>query len=39
MAVLLNVLAAAGVSTMDLLDLRQRWHFERSHRGDSMPTG
>jgi DNA-binding transcriptional regulator YiaG len=33
MAALLAVLSAAGVSTMELLDLRQRWQFERSHRG------
>jgi hypothetical protein len=33
MAALLSVLAAAGVSTVDLLDLRQRWNFERANRG------
>jgi hypothetical protein len=33
MAALLGVLSAAGVSTMELLDLRQRWQFERSNRG------
>jgi DNA-binding transcriptional regulator YiaG len=33
MAALLDVLSAAGVSTMELLDLRQRWQFERSNRG------
>ena len=36
MAALLGVLSAAGVATMELLDLQQRWHFERAHRGISL---
>jgi hypothetical protein len=36
MSALLAVLASAGVSTMELLDLRQRWHFERAKRSLSV---